>query len=177
MEKESPLPGRSLPSLVLGSVCLAFGLMWLADTVFSLNFFTMGRLWPLFVLVPGLAFEYYHYSVARTPGFLVPGGILTVLGTLFFFETLTGWRLAAYTWPIYILAVIAGLAQLSAATGSPRGLVAVIAVLGIVFAVSSAVIACVLLFAVIPYRIIVPVALIAIGGYLLIGNPFKRRER
>ena len=36
----------------------------------------------------------------------MPGGILTIIGTLFFFETFTKWNFAEYTWPVYPLAVV-----------------------------------------------------------------------
>lgn len=169
------VPPRILPTIA-GSLCLTLGLLWLTDSVLGLGLFRMSRMWPLFVLLPGLIFEYWHYGVAKTPGFLVPGGILTVIGTLFFFETFTYWRFSAYTWPVYILAVAAGLAQLSAALGNPRGLVAVVALLGIVFAAASLAIAGALIFSVVPYRIVLPAILVGVGASLLLmGAPTKDR--
>ncbi len=160
---------RILPTIA-GSLCLSLGLLWLTDSILGLGLFRMDRMWPLFVLLPGLIFEYWHYGVAKTPGFLVPGGILTVIGALFFFETFTYWRYSAYTWPVYILAVAAGLAQLSAALGNPRGLVAVVALLGIVFAAAALSIAATLVFSVVPYKIVLPALLVGAGAWLLLGG-------
>lgn len=101
--------------LVIGGGCL------LLNNLFDLDLFSMKRLWPIFILVPGLIFELSYFTNRNNPGVLVPGGILTVIGLLFFFETLTGWRLAGYTWPVYPLAVAFGLFQLYLASGRNKG--------------------------------------------------------
>ena len=77
-----------------GLLCLIIGLALLCNAIFRIDFFSMGILWPLFVLVPGLCFEATYFTTRNAPGLLVPGGILTVIGLLFFFEIATGWSLA-----------------------------------------------------------------------------------
>jgi len=96
----------------------------------------MERLWPVFILIPGLAFEFSYFSNRRNPGVLVPGGILTTLGLLFFFETFTNWYFAPYTWPIYPLAVAIGLFQLYLFAGRQRPLLIPVAILTAVSAIS-----------------------------------------
>lgn len=174
-EKQGDFGGKKPFSIAAGALCVVLGALWLADSVFYFGFFTMSRLWPLFVLVPGLTFEYYHYRIAKTPGFLVPGGILTVIGALFFFETFTNWRFAEYTWPIYILAVVAGLAQLSAAVGNPPGLLGVVAALGLVFAISAISVLSSAVFRVVPFRIVLPLALIAAGAWFIFAGGRRRK--
>ncbi len=175
-ENQTIRPDRKPLSVAAGALCVILGALWLADSVFGFGIFTMDRLWPLFVLVPGLTFEYYHYRVARVPGFLVPGGILTVIGLLFFFETFTYWRFSQYTWPVYILAVTAGLAQLSAAVGNPPGLLGVVAALGLVFAISAISVLSSALFRVIPFKIILPLTLIAAGAWIIVAGSKKPKR-
>lgn len=162
-------------SIAAGALCVVFGALWLADSIFDFGIFTMDRLWPLFVLVPGLTFEYYHYRVAQVPGFLVPGGILTVIGLLFFFETFTGWRFTEYTWPVYILAVAAGLAQLSAAVGNPPGLLGVVAAMGLVFVISSISVLSSAVFRIVPVSIILPLCLMAVGAWIITVGSKKKK--
>ncbi|MGL5353399.1 MAG: hypothetical protein ACRDA5_08725, partial [Clostridium sp.] len=95
-----------------GLILIAIGIMGIADRVFNINLVIGLEFWPLFVLVPGLCFEYAYFSKRQFPGLLVPGGILTTIGLLFIFETITRWRFSGITWGIYPLAVAIGLFQL-----------------------------------------------------------------
>jgi len=100
---------------LLGVMLIAFGLLFLVTkSLFKFEFFKfgVGDLWPLFVLTPGVIFEWIYFSTKSKPGLLVPGGILTTIGLLFFFEIATGWSLSSYTWPVYIISVAVGLFQL-----------------------------------------------------------------
>jgi len=106
----------------IGSILIVIGILMLADNLGNWDLLRMDRMWPLFILIPGLIFELSYFSGKRNPGILVPGGILTTLGLLFFFETFTGWHFAAYTWPVYPLAVAIGLFQLYLFSGRPAGL-------------------------------------------------------
>jgi hypothetical protein len=99
-------------NLTLGIILILIGAFSILNQFFNLKLFSMSTLWPLFILIPGLLFEFGYFSSRRDPGLLVPGGILTTIGALFLFETFTGWRFAAYSWPVYPLAVAIGLFQL-----------------------------------------------------------------
>lgn len=96
----------------IGLILIIVGVLLLFKPLFNINIFDMEHLWPIFVLVPGLVFEGSFFLSKRNPGLLVPGGILTTIGGLFFFETFTDWNFSEYTWPVYILAVAIGLYQL-----------------------------------------------------------------
>lgn len=109
-------------SALIGFILIMIGILMLANNLGNWHLFSMDRLWPVFILIPGLVFELGYFSGRRNPGVLVPGGILTTLGLLFFFETFTGWHWSAYTWPIYPLAVAIGLFQLYLFSGRPAGL-------------------------------------------------------
>lgn len=101
-------------NLFWGLIFIIIGLALLGSRIFNydINLFKWRYWWPLFVLLPGLSFEFGYFTSRSNAGVLVPGGILTVIGSLFFFETFTGWRFSGYTWPVYLLAVAFGLFQL-----------------------------------------------------------------
>lgn len=104
---------RKSSNLFWGIIFILFGIFILAYKVFNLGFLSMGNLWPAFVLIPGLAFEFSYFTSRTNPGILVPGGILTVIGILFFVQQdLIGWEVSDYTWPVYLLAVAFGLFQM-----------------------------------------------------------------
>lgn len=174
--EKSGAPANDPFKLIIGVVCLFLGGLLLADTVFRLNFFSMHNFWPLFILVPGLCFEAAFFAKRDAPGLLVPGGILTVIGLLFFFEVFTGWRFSASTWPVYLLAVMVGLYQLYLYTGRPQPLLVVITVLGAVAGVSFA---CILMGSFFRFleanRLLLPLVLFGIG-VILIARGFKPKK-
>lgn len=165
---------RKKPNIVWGGLFIAIGLLLFANVFFDLSFLSMRFMWPLFILIPGLFFEAAYFTNRKDPGLLVPGGILITIALLFFFEIMTGWRFAAYTWPVYILAVVVGLTQFSFAIGHPKGLVVAIAVLLIVAVTAMVSITLRVAFRILPYKVILPLAFIAIGGWFIYGGLKKK---
>jgi hypothetical protein len=157
-----------------GLLCLILGLAFLCNAIFDIDLFSMSNLWPLFVLVPGLCFEATYFTTRKAPALLVPGGILTVIGLLFFFEIATGWVFAEYTWPVYILATAAGLFQLYLFGGKPKGLLLVISILAIVAGTSFLVMILGALVHVAGYNFIMPLTLIVIGAFIIITSIRRR---
>lgn len=121
---------------IFGVLLILLGIIGIVSRVFDLRIFHISTLWPLFVLIPGLCFEYAYFNTKRNPGILVPGGILTTIGMLFLFEVFTGWRFAGKTWPIYMLAVAIGLFQLYWFGGKQKGLLIPVGILTVVAASS-----------------------------------------
>lgn len=121
---------------VWGILLIALGLLLIADKIFTIGFFNPDKAWPIFILVPGLVFELGYFVSRRNPGLLVPGGILTTIGLLFFFENFTGWNFSKFTWPIYPLSVAIGLFQLYLFDGRPRGLLVPVFILTTVAVIS-----------------------------------------
>ncbi|MGG7176836.1 LiaF transmembrane domain-containing protein [Clostridium paraputrificum] len=119
-----------------GLLLVAIGVLGILSRIFNIHIFRPWEMWPLFILIPGLFFEFAYFSSKKNPGLLVPGGILTTIGCLFIFEILTRWRLSAYTWPIYILAVAIGLFQLYWFGGKEKGLLIPVGILTSVAVVS-----------------------------------------
>lgn len=113
-----------------GILLIFIGGFLLINNFYELEILSWGNLWPLFVLIPGLAFEFDYFTTKRNPGHLVPGGILTVLGAHFLFAAFTSFRFEAYTWPIYTLAVAIGLFQFYLHSGRNRGLLVPVFILG-----------------------------------------------
>lgn len=119
-----------------GILLIAIGVILIVDRVFNISFLNNANLWPIFILVPGLLFEFSYFASGRNPGLLVPGGILTTIGLLFFFECFTSWSYSEFTWPIYPLSVAIGLFQLYLFDGRPSGLLIPVFILTTVSIVS-----------------------------------------
>jgi len=150
----------------LGGILILVGLAGLLGHFFDFHIFSMARLWPLFILVPGLAFEYGYFSKRQAPGLLVPGGILMTLGIVFLIQTYTNWVFAGYMWPFYILAPAIGLFQFYLFGGHNRGLLVPVGILTTVAVcgfLGSA-------FSFINRSMIWPIALIVAGLIILTGK-------
>lgn len=99
---------------VIGFSFIAAGVLLLLDQLGLLKL-TWGQIWPIFILCPGLAFEMSYFSNPMKGkanlSLLIPGGILTIVGILFFFIVFTDYAYLAILWPIFILAAAFGLFQ------------------------------------------------------------------
>lgn len=97
MESERLGPAR----LVLGGAIVVVGLLLLLGQLIDID---LGALWPLFVIVPGVAI--LVSGLAAAPGgsgtaATVTGSQLTGLGLLLLFQNLTGWwQTWAYAWAL-----------------------------------------------------------------------------
>lgn len=152
---------------VWGILLIVIGLLGILNRVFHINLFSMGFWWPLFILIPGICFEVGYFTSRRNPGLLVPGGILTTIGLLFFFQNFTFWRLSSYTWPIYLLAVAIGLFQLYWFGGRQKALlipVGVLTILATLFFFSMVVGN---VFSMIRRSIIIPILILVAGLYIV----------
>jgi len=75
---------------------------WIIGIVAVMIFFG-GGLWPLFILLPGLAFIYAAHSGGRgASGLIFPGAIIAGTGGLLLYQSITGhWESWAYAWTLY----------------------------------------------------------------------------
>lgn len=157
MKKGNVLIGLIL--LILGGTAL-LGNLGVIDFTFS-----VWRLWPLFLLIPGLAFELSYFNNNGPVGLLVPGGILTTYGMLFMFSSFFGYGHLSYLWPVFLGAVGIGLYQLYYFGKRERPLFWVsisfisFSVISIFFSLLS-----------IEGNLVLPIILIVLGG-LMIYNP------
>jgi hypothetical protein len=157
-----------------GILLIILGILSLSNRIFGFNLFSMNYLWPLFVLIPGLIFEFSFFTTRRSPGILVPGGILSTIGFLFLFETLTNLNFSEYTWPIYPLSVAIGLFQLYLFDRRQPGLLIPVFILAGISIISflSMVFGNILTW--LNYSLLIPVALILIGVYILFKNSSRQ---
>jgi hypothetical protein len=160
-----------------GLFLIAIGILLLIARIFNIQLFHTERLWPIFVLIPGLCFNLVYFSTRRSPGLLVPGGILTTIGLLFFFETMTSWHFSEYTWPIYPLAVAVGLFQLYIFGRGKRGLLIPIGILTLVSATSFICMIFGNIFRIINTSLILPTIFILIGIFLIFKKGQKNTRR
>jgi len=94
-----------------GLSLILFGVLYLCMQILdemNIVLFNFWDLWPLFTLTLGLMFIFAYLKNKQTPGLLIPGGILTAIGLLHLFETITNWYFSAYTWPLYTFALFLG---------------------------------------------------------------------
>ncbi|WP_102401483.1 LiaI-LiaF-like domain-containing protein [Haloimpatiens massiliensis] len=151
-----------------GIIFILIGVLLLTNKFLPINLFNINYLWPLFILIPGISMEMGYFSSRRNPGVLVPGGILTTIGFLFYFEIFTDWRFAEYTWPIYILAVAIGLFQLYLATGRRTGLLIPILILTTTAVISFLSMIFSNIFTWIDSDLILPIIFIILGIYIIV---------
>lgn len=98
-------------NFLVGSIFIILGIAFLLSNmgIIHINF---TQHWPLTVLIPGLLFELGYFIKRKDPGLLVPGGMLTTYGALFYINILYGWHWMGYLWPLFPLGVAIGLFQL-----------------------------------------------------------------
>jgi len=103
-------------------------------------------------------------------GLLVPGGILLTLSLLFYFEMMTDFQYAEYTWPIYILSPAVGLFELWLFGNREKGLLIPIGILTVItgFFLAQMLFASLFKFW--------PVIFIIIGLYILFGQNKKQKK-
>lgn len=98
----------SRKDLALGIFIVVAGVVILLGKLGVFGF--LGRtLWPLVLLLPGIFLHFMFFARRASAAILIPGGILTVYGLLFFICNIGGWGLMAALWPVLILGVAVGL--------------------------------------------------------------------
>jgi len=150
-------------NILWGGSLIVLGALFLLNRFYDFNLIRIANLWPFFILIPGLLFEANYFLSKGEPGLLVPGGILTTIGALFLFETISGWKFADKTWPVYPLAVAIGLFQLYIFGGRNKGLLIPVAILGGVSLTSFSV----MLVGEFMSSILLPVLLILLGIFIV----------
>ena len=87
-------------SVATGIALIVIGVIFLLPNFTNL---TLGDLWPLLMLTPGILFFLGYAADRRNYGLLMPGAILSTYGLLFFYCTLAGWHLMRDLWPLYLI--------------------------------------------------------------------------
>lgn len=159
-------------SMLGGAFVILGAIMLSARFLFGKNMFSLGPddFWPMIVLMAGVVFELVYFVTLKAPGFLVPGGILTTYGLLFFFEVATDWSFAEYTWPVYIIGVAIGLFQLYLFSGRPKGLLIAVGILAGVALTALIVIIFRIFLSTVDLGLVIPALLIFVGLVLVLGR-------
>lgn len=118
---------------VVGIIFIVVGLLFALGTTHIIHF-SWDTLWPIFLLIPSLAFHgaFFMSGSRSNAGLLVPGGVLLVLSLLFFWCNIFGWDWMASLWPVFMLAPAVGLFELYLFGGGNPGLLIPVAILTVV---------------------------------------------
>ncbi len=116
--------------------------------------------WPIFILLPGIIMEIAYFYDNNLSGLLVPGGILTIVGIIFFICSIFNWGLMSVLWPLFPFSVAFGLFQLYIFGEREKGLLIPVGILGL-----GSMVALVINFASAAAGEILPILLIIAGGY------------
>jgi len=128
----------------------------------------IGRtLWPVLVLLAGLALHVLYFSRMAPSVILIPGGIVVTYSLMFLYCNVFGWSAMSYLWPGFLFGVAVGLYEVYHFDRSrDRGLlyaaIALAAVSVLLFGIS-------MLFTIGIYLIIM--LLIAVGAVLILRKP------
>jgi len=114
---------------IWGIILILLGIIFLLANlnILDIDFY---EFWPLFLLAPGLIFELSYFINRRDPGLLVPGGMFTTYGILFYINIFYGWHWMAYLWPVFPLGVAIGLFQLYLFGGRQGALLIPVGIIG-----------------------------------------------
>ncbi len=160
--KDDPMKA-SKGRIFVGIILLFLGVFMLLN---HLDFiaFRFALLWPLFLLIPGLIFEFsYLFSRRKNNALLVPGGILTVYGLVFFLDAYYGWAFLSPVWPFLLLGVAFGLFQLYVFGNQDRSLLlptVLLTILGLSNILQN--------YYAFDFQLAVPIILILAGLFLII---------
>jgi hypothetical protein len=101
---------RNEPSLAIGALLVVVGGLFLLLQFANFNW--TGRMWPFFIIVPGLLFFAAMAIGGRTTGVLaIPGSVITMIGLLLLYQNLFNhFESWAYAWALIPLAVGFGIA-------------------------------------------------------------------
>jgi hypothetical protein len=91
---------RDQVNLLVGLVLIILGGIFLLGQIFDLRLGS--SFWPLFIIVPGLVLFYFMAVGGKEAAPLaIPGSLVTAVGLLLFYQNLTGhWESWAYAWAL-----------------------------------------------------------------------------
>jgi hypothetical protein len=104
---------RNNGGLVVGIILVVFGLLFLAGQFLSIDLAHV--FWPLFIIIPGLAFYVAMFLGGRNlAGFAIPGSVITTVGLILLVQnTFRIYQTWSYAWALIPTAVGFGLFVMS----------------------------------------------------------------
>lgn len=160
---------------VLAILLIVIGGSSILNQLLGWNLFRHIDLGGMFVLIPGLWFEYLYFSKHHSPGVLVPGGILTTIGLLTLIESNTFAIVGNYIDSFYIMAPAVGLFQLYLHDKRDKGLLIPVVILTVIAAMDFASEIVGDIFSFVDTSIIWPIILVIIGVSLLRGRSESKK--
>lgn len=96
-------------TLIAGAILILFGLLALAANIF--DFIDWGAIWPVAIIGFGALFFFAMIAGGKqTAGFAIPGSIISGIGLVLLFQSLTDhWESMSYFWTLIILFVGVGI--------------------------------------------------------------------
>lgn len=164
---------RNTGSLVVGALLVVFGALALLGQIFEgLNFW--GMLWPLFIVGVGAMFFVGMFAGGRSvSGLAIPGSIITTIGLMLFLQNLLShFESWSYGWTIILMSVGLGIfimgwyGEDASQRASGMRVMKIGAILFVIFGIFFESIFNSWSFS----RFIFPVALILVGGYLVLSR-------
>ncbi len=117
-------------NLVIGALLITAGILFLLSSL-GMFVFDWSIIWPLSLLVPGIYMHFAFFTgIDRNAGILVPAGILTTYGLLFYANIFFGWAMMVTLWPLFLLGVAVGLFELFIFGNRDKGLLIPVFILG-----------------------------------------------
>ena len=112
MSKNDETPTIRRSNAVLGGALVVLGIVFLLGQLFDIR---VGQfVWPFFVIVPGVFLFFLALSLDAPAGepLSIVGSIITMVGLLFFYQSITGhWESWSYAWAL-VAPTSAGLGQI-----------------------------------------------------------------
>ncbi|MBQ1275557.1 MAG: hypothetical protein IIY08_09290 [Cellulosilyticum sp.] len=168
---------RGTARYILAVVLIVLGGTGILNQIFGWQLFRSIDLGGLFVLIPGLWFEYAYFSKHRSPKLLVPGGILSTIGILTLIESNSIMLVRDYIDSLYILAPAVGLFQLYLYDKKDKGLLIPVGILTFIALMDFISEVMGTFFFFMDKSIIWPIILLVIGVALLIGRNEMNEEK
>ncbi len=117
-------------NIVIGVIFIALGALFLLSNLGYL-YFSWNYVWPLALLIPGIYMHFAFFTgIDKNPGILVPGGILTTYGALFYANVFFGWHIMSELWPLFLIGIAVGLFELYLFGNHDKGLLIPVGILG-----------------------------------------------
>lgn len=161
---------KSKVQYILAGILIILGVSGIVNQLFGWQLFRHIDLGGLFILLPGLWFEYSYFANHRSPKLLVPGGILTTIGILVLIESNTFAFLEDYIDSFYIMAPAVGLFQLYLHDKQDKGLLIPVVILTVIAMMDFLSNVMGRIFFFMDSSIVWPIVLVLVGVALLIGK-------
>ena len=103
---------RNRNSVFWATIFTLGGLFFFLRNYGYIDYYYFPDIWPVFMIILGIAFIVLFMATPQDWGVLIPGGIFLILGTSFLFRSLHLWQaqeIVRRYWPLILILVGAGI--------------------------------------------------------------------